>query len=178
MASDPVTVGVAVAVPEPYATDLRAHRASFGDPAADTVPTHVTLLPPTLLECGDMADVQSHLEVVARRHRAFPMRLRGTGTFRPVSPVVFVTVARGISECELLSESVCSGPLDRELAFPYHPHVTVAHDVSDQRARPGLRHPRRLRLRLRRGRLHAVRARGRSGMETGQSLPVAPGLTG
>ena len=132
MASDPVTVGVAVAVPEPYATDLRAHRASFGDPAADTVPTHVTLLPPTLLECGDMADVQSHLEVVARRHRAFPMRLRGTGTFRPVSPVVFVTVARGISECELLSESVCSGPLDRELAFPYHPHVTVAHDVSDR----------------------------------------------
>ena len=131
MASDPVTVGVAVAVPEPYATDLREHRASFGDPAADTVPTHVTLLPPTLLECGDMADVQSHLEVVARRHRAFPMRLRGTGTFRPVSPVVFVTVARGISECELLSESVCSGPLDRELAFPYHPHVTVAHDVSE-----------------------------------------------
>jgi len=131
MASDPVTVGVAVAVPKPYASELREHRASFGDPAADAVPTHVTLLPPTPLECGDMTDVHRHLEVVARRHRSFPMRLRGTGTFRPVSPVVFVTVARGISECELLSASVCAGPLDRELAFPYHPHVTVAHDVSE-----------------------------------------------
>ncbi len=131
MASDPVTVGVAVAVPEPYASLLQAQRASFGDPAADSVPTHVTLLPPTALDGEALADVQQHLTIVARRHRAFAMRLRGTGTFRPVSPVVFVTVAQGISECELLAESVCSGPLARELAFPYHPHVTVAHDVSD-----------------------------------------------
>jgi 2'-5' RNA ligase len=45
--------------------------------------------------------------------------------------VVFVAVARGISECELLAEAVCAGPLECELAFPYHPHVTVAHDVAD-----------------------------------------------
>jgi 2'-5' RNA ligase len=125
--ADGVTVGVAVAVPEPFATELRDHRASYGDTQAFTVPTHVTLLPPTRLD--SLADVREHLAVVARRHRAFPMLLRGTGSFRPVSPVVFVAVARGISECELLAESVRSGPLDVETAFPYHPHVTVAHDV-------------------------------------------------
>ena len=27
---------------------------------------------------------------------------------------------------------VRSGPLQRDLKFPYHPHVTVAHDVGDE----------------------------------------------
>ena len=57
------------------------------------------------------------------------MHLRGSGTFRPVSPVVFVPLAAGISECERLEAAVRSGPLARELRFPYHPHITVAHDL-------------------------------------------------
>jgi len=129
--TDVSVVGVAVEVPEPYASHLREHRASFGDAQAESVPTHVTLLPPTAIEAAALPAVQQHLADVAGQQRAFSMRLRGTGTFRPVSPVVFVTVARGISECELLSDAVCSGPLERELAFPYHPHVTVAHDVEE-----------------------------------------------
>ena len=60
------------------------------------------------------------------------MRLRGTGTFRPVSPVVFVTVAEGISQCEALADAVRRGPLETELLFPYHPHVTVAHHLEDE----------------------------------------------
>ena len=59
------------------------------------------------------------------------MRLRGTGTFRPVSPVVFVTVAEGISQCEALADAVRRGPLETDLLFPYHPHVTVAHHLDD-----------------------------------------------
>jgi 2'-5' RNA ligase len=43
--------------------------------------------------------------------------------------VVFVAVAAGISEFEQLADAVRAGPLARELHFPYHPHVTVAHDV-------------------------------------------------
>src|SRR3712207_8607561 len=45
------------------------------------------------------------------------------------SDVVFVAVARGIGNCELLADDVRRGPLARSLTFPYHPHVTVAHDV-------------------------------------------------
>ena len=44
------------------------------------------------------------------------MRLRGTGTFRPVSPVVFVNVAEGISRCELLADAVRRGPLEIDAA--------------------------------------------------------------
>jgi 2'-5' RNA ligase len=46
-----------------------------------------------------------------------------------VTQVVFVAVAAGIAECELLASKIRSGSLARELRFPYHPHVTVAHDV-------------------------------------------------
>jgi 2'-5' RNA ligase len=60
------------------------------------------------------------------------VHLRGSGTFRPVSPVVFVPLVEGISACELLERDVRSGPLSREVKFPYHPHVTVAHEVSEE----------------------------------------------
>ena len=62
---------------------------------------------------------------------AVPDDLRGTGTFRPVSPVVFVQVAGGIAECEQLERAIRGGPLHRDLAFHYHPHVTVAHHVDE-----------------------------------------------
>ncbi|HZB50543.1 MAG TPA: 2'-5' RNA ligase family protein, partial [Mycobacteriales bacterium] len=63
------------------------------------------------------------------RFPSFRIRLRGTATFRPISPVVFVPLAEGISSCEVLQSQVRSGPLQVDLRFPYHPHVTVAHDI-------------------------------------------------
>jgi 2'-5' RNA ligase len=125
--SGTTTVGVAIAIPEPFGGRLQAHRASFGDPLASSIPTHITLLPPTEVP----GDVGEHLADVAASVVPFTIHLRGTATFRPVSPVVFVQVVEGISECELLERRVRSGPLARELAFPYHPHVTVAHDVPE-----------------------------------------------
>ena len=38
------------------------------------------------------------------------MHLSGTGTFSPVSEVVFVAVARGIGSCELLANDVRARP--------------------------------------------------------------------
>lgn len=75
--------------------------------------------------------VEKHLAEVAAAGEPFRVRLRGTATFRPVSPVVFIAVAEGISACEMLSKSVRTGPLPGDLTYPYHPHVTVAHDLPD-----------------------------------------------
>lgn len=62
------------------------------------------------------------------------MRLCGTGTFRPLSPVVFVQIVEGAEACTWLQKQVrdASGPVARELQFPYHPHVTVAHSISEE----------------------------------------------
>jgi 2'-5' RNA ligase len=128
-AEDKVVIGIVVPVPEPWAQLLVDWRTKVGDPQARLVPPHVTLLPPTEVPVADRAAVSEHLADVASAHPAFAMHLSGTGTFSPVSDVVFVAVARGIGDCELLATDVRRGPLDRPLAYPYHPHVTVAHDV-------------------------------------------------
>lgn len=126
-----VRIGVAIAVPEPFATELQAARRGFGDPLADAIPPHITLLGPTVIDQDDVPLVCEHLQAVAESFTDFLVHLRSSGTFRPVSQVVFVQVAQGIAECESLEEAVRQGPLAQDLRFHYHPHVTVAHDVSD-----------------------------------------------
>ena len=124
-------IGVAIAVPEPWGADLRSWRQRLGDPEATRVPPHVTLLPPTGVPTERLPVVEEHLRRVAAGETPFTITLRGTGTFKPVSPVTFVQLAQGISDCERLEARVRSGPLYRELKFNYHPHVTVAQDVDD-----------------------------------------------
>ncbi|GAB3967556.1 2'-5' RNA ligase family protein [Streptomyces sparsus] len=129
-----ITVGVSISVPEPYGSLLQEQRAGFGDTAAHGIPTHVTLLPPTEVDVEALPAVEEHLAAVAAAGRAFPMRLSGTDTFRPLSPVVFVQVVEGGAACGWLQERVrdAQGPLARELHFPYHPHVTVAHGITEE----------------------------------------------
>jgi 2'-5' RNA ligase len=122
-------LGIVVPIPEPWAQLLVDWRSKVEDPQAAVVPPHVTLLPPTEVAAADRPAITAHLAEVARAHPPFDMHLSGTGTFRPVSDVVFVAVARGIGNCELIANDVRQGPLHRSLSYPYHPHVTVAHDV-------------------------------------------------
>lgn len=129
-AAVPRTVlGIAISVPDPLGALLTQWRVKVGDPLGHLIPPHITLLPPTDVSRYDLAEVDRHLEAVATRHAPFQLHLAGTGSFRPVSQVVFVTVAEGISSCEVLAQDIRSGRLQRRLEFPYHPHVTIAHDV-------------------------------------------------
>lgn len=122
-------IGVAIAIPRPFADELEGWRERFGDPAAHLIQAHVTLLPPT--QVADLSAVEHHLDAVSGRHNPFPVILRGTGTFRPVSPVVYVRIVTGGAQIGTLEADVRSGPLARSLRFEYHPHVTVAHDVPE-----------------------------------------------
>jgi 2'-5' RNA ligase len=124
-----VRIGVAVGVPQPWGGRLDRDRAAAGDPLAELIPSHVTLLGPTDVDPAALPSIEKHLAEVAAGHRPFTVQLRGTGTFRPVTEVVFVALATGIGDFELLAQAVRTGPLYRELEFPYHPHVTVAHDL-------------------------------------------------
>jgi 2'-5' RNA ligase len=129
-----VTLGVCIAVPEPHGSLLQRCRLGFGDAAAAVIPTHVTLLPPTEVEAAARPEIEEHLTAVAAASRPFPMRLYGTDTFRPLSPVVFVQVVQGRAACGWLQERVRepAGPLARPLEFPYHPHVTIAQGIAEE----------------------------------------------
>lgn len=124
----PVTVGVALPVPEPWGSLVRDARLGYGEERAAHIPTHVTLLPPTETTAERLEELLDHLVAVGRANPPFDVVLRGTGTFRPVSDVVYIQVAQGVSSCEQLEREVRAGPVSRELEFPYHPHVTVVHD--------------------------------------------------
>jgi len=123
-------IGVAIDIPEPWGERLTRRRAEAGDPQAAYTPAHVTLLGPTEVPTDALPAVEKHLEAVAAGQRPFTIHLRGTGTFRPITEVVFVTLAVGISECELLAAAITAADgVNRDARFPYHPHVTVAQDV-------------------------------------------------
>ncbi len=136
MVQDPgtgqLTIGIAIAVPEPLATSLKQARLSYGDLQAQAIPTHVTVLPPTIVDADAMPAIREHLREIAGATAPFTIELLGTDSFRPVSPVVFVPLVRGARSCALLASRVRSGPLARDLDFSYHPHVTIGHNISDQ----------------------------------------------
>jgi 2'-5' RNA ligase len=125
------TIGVALKVPEPYATQIRAAREAFGDPQANSIPTHVTLIAPAEIPMHSLPAIDAHLTAVSNGLAPFRIQLRGTATFRPVSPVVFVAVVEGISGCERIEKAVRRGPLLRRRRFPYHPHVTLVHNMPE-----------------------------------------------
>ena len=123
---------MAIPIPDPHGPALQRRREAFGDPLARSIPTHITLIPPTRVPAGALEEIEDHLRGVAEEERPFCIHLRGTGTFRPVSPVVFIALAVGIGDCEHLERRLCRGPLERSPLFPYHPHVTVAHHLADE----------------------------------------------
>jgi 2'-5' RNA ligase len=130
VAPTPTRIGVAIDIPEPWGARLTRRRAEAGDPQAAYVPAHLTLLGPTEVEPARLPWIERHLADVAAAHAPYTLHLRGTGTFRPVTEVVFVAVAAGISETEQLAAAISAvADLRRPTRFPYHPHVTVAQDV-------------------------------------------------
>lgn len=128
--SEGMSIGVILGFPPAIAEELQRWRASFGDPLAGVVPAHITLVTTTITD--DWAATREHVREVARRQAPFMVTIAGTGTFRPVSPVVYLKVEDGFESCVDLHEKLQTGPLQRELPFGYHPHVTIAHDVAPE----------------------------------------------
>jgi 2'-5' RNA ligase len=125
-----MSLGVILGFPPGIAEELQRWRASFGDPMATVIPAHITLV--TTTPTDDWEAARDHVREVARTQAPFMVTIAGTGSFRPVSPVVFINVEEGFEECVELHEKLQTGPLARDLPFAYHPHVTIAHDVAPE----------------------------------------------
>jgi 2'-5' RNA ligase len=126
-----LTVGVTSAVPSPWCETLAKIRIDTGDPFGGVIQPHLTLVPPIEISADELGVFETHLVKVAEFFNAFKVRLRGAGTFRPTSRVVYAAVVAGASECAYLAQLLRSGPVKVPLDFPFHPHVTAAHNVPD-----------------------------------------------
>ncbi|MGC1206333.1 MAG: 2'-5' RNA ligase family protein [Ornithinimicrobium sp.] len=126
------TVGVVLLVPNPLGSQVTRLRARIGDALGMAIPTHITLLPPTRVSAGQSEALEEHLAQVASHHEAPTIKVNGTGTFRPTSDVVFLAISEGVQACADLNAAVCSGPVTSPSVFPFHPHITLAHDLAPQ----------------------------------------------
>ncbi|WP_158277148.1 2'-5' RNA ligase family protein [Serinibacter arcticus] len=84
------------------------------------------------LPTWDLSDVEKQLTRAARTVAPFTIELSGAGSFRPTTQVVYAALTRGAASCDRLQRASRQGPLELELRFDYHPHVTVAQDVPAQ----------------------------------------------
>ncbi|VEG27280.1 2'-5' RNA ligase [Actinomyces howellii] len=127
-------LGLTIAVPEPWAEQVRRVRLEAGDPLAGTVPPHITLLPPTAVPRARIEEVIEHVGRVARGTSPFEVRATGSRTFRPVSPVAYLALATGAAQVDALQRELrrAEGPLAGPLRFPFHAHVTLAHLDDDK----------------------------------------------
>ena len=125
-------IGVALSIPEPWATELQDYRTGL-DPSAALVPTHITLVPPTEID-DDAVDRRRGAPGQGGRGRLPRSRCTCGGPARSGRSRRWCSSAwcEGISQTEQLAAAVRSGPLDVDVEFPFHPHVTVAHHLTDE----------------------------------------------
>jgi 2'-5' RNA ligase len=112
------------------ADELRQIRRGLGDP--EDSPAHITLLPPTPVAACQVETVASRIARRAEQFGTFRVHLRGTATFRPVSPVVYAELVEGFNQCLALEALIRPAVGQTEQRFPYYPHVTVANGCDDQ----------------------------------------------
>lgn len=128
-APHPDSLGVIIATPAPLAGELNRWRASYGGPAAVVVPPHITLV--SGMATANWALAADHVRAVAATTAPFTIGLRGSNTFRPLSPVIYLNVVQGAEQCVELHEKLQVGPLEHAPEFEFKPHLTVAHDLDD-----------------------------------------------
>ena len=131
------TIGVAVAIPEPWATQLQDYRTSVGDTMAATIPTHITLVPPTEVTEEQLARIEEHLTAAAEGTARFPVHLRGTGTFRPVER--HVASRDQLGDCLPLSRPGCRpAQLDERVIDIEHGVIGTNRPAREHRRRPDI----------------------------------------
>lgn len=118
-----------ISLPDELAKQLDASRTRYAGQVSAIVPPHVTLV--SGRAAGSWEEAARHVRAVAAAGVPFKISLRGTGTFEPLSPVVFLNVVQGAQECTQLHRELLDGPVAHLLEFDFHPHLTIAHDLDD-----------------------------------------------
>jgi len=122
-------VCLAVAVPGALGVEVDALRFRV-DPSRRHMPAHITLIPPT--RHADHEAVRARLAAACAASEPVAVRVGGVGTFRPRSPVVYVSVPGGAAELGALAARLRAAAGLEPEGRPYVPHVTVANRVPEE----------------------------------------------
>ena len=95
---------------------------------------HVTILPPRPL-AGSEADALEMLTEVCKTVAPFEVGMGDVETFIPVTPTVFLRVARGAYRLREMHEMLNRRGLEFKEPWPYMPHLTIAKMDTTEEAR-------------------------------------------
>ena len=124
-------LGVALVLPEPFRTEVRALRRALGAPSVDTQPPHITLVPPVNVPEHAVAEAVAVLRSAAATTGPLRVRLGPIHTFAPVSPVLYLSVhGADVERIHTLVPLLRLGPLHRDVEHPFVPHCTL-HESAD-----------------------------------------------
>ncbi|GAB3620653.1 2'-5' RNA ligase family protein [Glutamicibacter endophyticus] len=126
------TLGVVIGVPEPQLAELRAWRREFGGPTTEPIAPHITLI--SGVHTAGWGPAAAHVQRVAAQTAGFEVQLGpGAASFRPASQVVYLPLSGGAEQCRALHRRLVGDYLQHTSAFAYHPHLTIAQNVPDER---------------------------------------------
>lgn len=132
-ADDEEWIGIIIAMPDPWVTQLTQIRQLLGEPSALKVPPHITLIPPVAVNVAKREQILTHLQNVASTTRSFRVKVEDVETFLPRSPVAYLGLREGGPACSSLASQLRAGPLFFEPRFDYHPHVTLMQDLTEEK---------------------------------------------
>jgi 2'-5' RNA ligase len=93
---------------------------------------HVTILPPRPIDLNIHQSVQQ-IAAEAQESQPFAVELGAVSLFEK-SNVIYLSISRGERELHALHENLNSGQLEYDGPFPYHPHITLAQDLTREEA--------------------------------------------
>jgi 2'-5' RNA ligase/GNAT superfamily N-acetyltransferase len=122
-------------LPEPVGSAVDVLRRALGADDVDRLPSHLTLVPPVNVRDDDMDSALDLLRDVAERTSPFPLRLGPTRTFLPTNPVLYLEVGGDVAPVDKVRDKIFRPPLERNLTWPFHPHVTLLDNGDESKIR-------------------------------------------
>lgn len=118
-------LGVVLLLPPPVAAEVDVLRRAVGATDLERLPPHLTLVPPVNVRDDDLDSALDLLRDAARRTRPFRLVLGPVRTFLPINPVLYLEVGGEVAAVDALRDKVFRPPLERNLTWPFQPHVTL-----------------------------------------------------
>ncbi len=127
-------LGVALLIPEPFAAEINGLRRGLNDGGLNRIVPHLTLVPPVNVREDELPAALSVLRTAAAVSAPFDVALGPVTSFAPVTPTVMLGVSgAGVGQVASLRNAIFKPPFERELTYPFVPHVTLADDADDER---------------------------------------------
>lgn len=128
-------LGVALLLPRPASAEVDVLRRSLGADDVDQLPSHLTLVPPVNVRDDDLDSALDLLRDAAARTTPFRLVLGPPRTFLPINPVLYLEVGGDVASVDKLRDRIFRPPLERNLTWPFQPHVTLLDQGSEERIR-------------------------------------------